>query len=338
MEMSPLHTRAERCRLPRAFWLSVEQLGLNPSLVEQHAHLPRDLHLDEAAVVSTHQLFAVWDAIEALSADSTFAIKMVRDTPSAKHKLAFLAALYAADFRDGLARLSRFKRLCSPDRICVDEREGEASLTIHWPSGTGPEPYLSVEANFALILELGRRGTGKHLVPLALHLRRPTQDLDSHASYFGCPVHYGAAHDQLTVNAADLDLPFNEYNPEVLDLMTPGLAAAMQEIEAPAGFCEQVIEILKRTLADGRPSLQHLAQELLQSERTVQRRLASEGTTFSEMLNEARRQMGFHLLSDKKLELKEVAYLLGYQDVNSYYRAFRQWEKVSPGQWRRFNT
>jgi AraC-like DNA-binding protein len=307
-------------------------------MVQLHAQLPNDLHLNDAAVVSTHQLFAVWNAIEALSADPAFAIKMVRDTPSAKHKLAFLAALYAADFRDGLARYSRFMRLCSPDQICVEEHEGNVLFTILWPPGSGPEPYLSVEACFAFVLELGRRGTGEHLVPLALSLRRPEQNLETHASYFGCPIRYGAARDQLTMSAADLHLPFREHNPEVLHFMTPGMTAAMQEIDAPVGFCEQVIEVLKRALADGRPSLQHLARELLQSERTLQRRLASEGTTFSELLNEARRQVGLHLLADPTLELKEVAYLLGYEDANSYYRAFRKWEKVSPSEWRRVNA
>lgn len=336
--MSHLQTSAERCRLPRAFWQSVEQLGLNPSLIQAHAQLPHDLHLNEAAVVSTQQLFAVWNAIEALSADPAFAIKMVRDTPSAKHKLAFLAALYAASFRDALARFCRFKRLCSPDQICMDEHEGRVLFTIQWPSGAGLTPHFSVDACFALVLELGRRGTGKHLKPVALNLRRPPQSLETHSNYFGCPIQYGAARDELSMSAADLDLPFLQHNPEVLDMMTPGLSAAMREIEAPAGFCEQAIEVLKRALADGRPSLQYLARELLQSERTLQRRLTAEGTTFSALLNEARRQAGLHLLADKTLELKEVAYLLGYQDVNSYYRAFRQWENVSPGEWRRANA
>lgn len=333
--MSYPHTGAERCKLPRVFWKSIEQLGLDPSLIQQHAQLPDDLHLNDSAFVSTHQLFAVWNAIEALSADPAFAIKMVRDTPSAKHKLAFVAALYAADFRDGLARLARFQRLCSPDRLCIDEHQDTVSFTIQWPSGTGPAPYLSVEACFALVLELGRRGTGKHIEPLALDLRRPVQKLETHSSYFACPIRYGAARDELILSASDIDLPFLEHNCEVLQMMTPGLTAAIRAIEAPVGLCEQVIEVLKRALADGRPSLQHLARELLQSERTLQRRLASEGTTFSALLNEARRQVGFHLLADTSLELKEVAYLLGYEDVNSYYRAFRQWEKVSPSQWRR---
>ncbi|HGM5549947.1 TPA: AraC family transcriptional regulator ligand-binding domain-containing protein [Pseudomonas putida] len=336
--MSYLQNSAERCKLPSVFWQSIEQLGLDPALIQQHAQLPRAFLLNEAAVVSTRQLFAVWNAIEALSEDQSFAIKMVRDTPSAKHKMAFLAALYAADFRDAMARYSRFKRLCSPDRICIDEHQGRVAFTIQWPSGTGPAPYFSVDAGFALVLELGRRGTGKHLVPLELNLRRPAADSETHSSYFGCPIRYGAERDELTMSAADLDLPFIEHNPDVLHMMTPGLTAAMREIEAPAGFCEQVIEVLKRALAAGRPSLQYLAQELLQSERTLQRRLASEGTTFSALLNETRRQVGYHLLADTSLELKEVAYLLGYEDVNSYYRAFRQWETVTPGQWRFSNT
>lgn len=336
--MSHLQNSAERCKLPRVFWQSIEQLGLDPALIQQQAKLPHDIHLNEATVISTRQLFAVWNAIEVLSADPAFAIKMVRDTPSAKHKMAFLAALYGADYRDGIARYSRFKRLCSPDQIGIEERKGSVSFTIQWPSGTGPAPYISVDAGFALVLELGRRGTGKQLVPVELSLRRPAPTPETHSIYFGCPIHYSADRDELTVSAADLDLPFLEHNPDVLHMMTPGLTAAMRELVAPEGFCEQVIEVLKRALAAGRPSLQNLAQELLLSERTLQRRLASEGTTFSALLNEARRQVGFHLLADTTLELKEVAYLLGYEDVNSYHRAFRQWEKVSLSQWRLSNA
>ncbi len=336
--MSHPQTRSERCKLPQAFWQSIERLGLSPSKVQHHAGLPTDLHLNDAAVVSPHQLFALWDAIEALSADPGIAIKMVRDTPTAKHKLAFLAALYAATFREGVARYSRFMRLCSPDQLCVEERDDKAVFTILWPPGSGSVPYLSVEACFAFVLELGRRGTGKHVKPLVLSLRRPEDDPHTHGLYFDCPICYGAPRDQLTLSAADLNLPFREHNPEVLHALTPGMTAALHEIEAPAGFREQVIDVLKRALADGRPTLQYLAQALLQSERTLQRRLTAEGTTFSELLNEARREVGLHLLAETDLGLKEVAYLLGYEDANSFYRAFRQWEQVSPGEWRRANA
>jgi len=101
--MSYLHTSADRCKLPRVFWQSIEQLGLDPSWIQQHAQLPDDLYLNESAFVSTHQLFAVWNAIEELSADPAFAIKMVRDTPSSntnwRSSLRYMRLTFVTDLR-----------------------------------------------------------------------------------------------------------------------------------------------------------------------------------------------------------------------------------------------
>lgn len=156
------------CKLPGSFWQAITQLGLEPAAVLWRANLPETWHLDDTIV-----LFAIWDAVEALSGDNTSGITMVTETSTAKHMLAFLAATYAADFRDGLTRLARFKRLCSPDRLCFEARNGKTFVTIEWPVGTPPEPYIAVQASFALLLEVGRRGSGKHILPAAVDLRRP---------------------------------------------------------------------------------------------------------------------------------------------------------------------
>ncbi|WP_243667136.1 AraC family transcriptional regulator ligand-binding domain-containing protein [Pseudomonas brassicae] len=104
-------------------------------------------------------------------------------------------------------------RLCSPDQLRVEERDGKVSFTIIWPPSSGTEPYLSVEACFAFVIELGRRGTGKHVVPLTMNLRRPEPSLPTHTHYFDCSIRYGAARDQLTLSATDLSLSFREHNP-----------------------------------------------------------------------------------------------------------------------------
>jgi AraC-like DNA-binding protein len=66
----------------------------------------------------------------------------------------------------------------------------------------------------------------------------------------------------------------------------------------------------------------------------LQRRLTVEGVTFQQLVQEARRELARHYLLHSSLELNETAYLLGYEDANSFSRAFQHWEGTSPGQWR----
>ena len=83
-----------------------------------------------------------------------------------------------------------------------------------------------------------------------------------------------------------------------------------------------------------RPEIQDLARELHLSTRTLQRRLTEQGITFQRLLDEARRELAHHYLLHSSRELNETAYLLGYEDANSFFRAFHNWEGTSPGQWR----
>src|SRR5947199_3464732 len=76
------------------------------------------------------------------------------------------------------------------------------------------------------------------------------------------------------------------------------------------------------------------ARELGTSTRTLQRRLLDEGMSFHSLVEEARRELAKHYLLQSSLELNETAYLLGYEDPNSFIRAFHRWEGASPGEWR----
>lgn len=328
---------ADRCRLPRAFWRSLEHLGLQPPVVLRQARLPATLHLNAAGIVKTAQLFAIWKAVEALTGDPGFAFKMVKASDSAGHQPAFLAACYAATFRDAVSRVARFKGLGTCERFRFEERSGEFSVSKEWVHATEPEPAILVDLTFAYLLELGRRGTGQDIKPVRIHFVRPAPGTDVHAAHFGCPVRFGAPRDVLVLRSFDLDRPFPGHNAEFLDLLTPALAAALGELRSEGTVCEQVKVVLKRTLASGRPEVADVARNLGMSERTLQRRITDEGATFRSLLVEARQELGRRLLSDASMSVDEVAYLLGYQDTSSFYRGFKEWEGVTPNHWRALN-
>jgi AraC-like DNA-binding protein len=92
--------------------------------------------------------------------------------------------------------------------------------------------------------------------------------------------------------------------------------------------------IMKRSLTGGRPDNQTVASELAMSDRTLKRRLSDEGTSFKHLLTQARHEQAREYLADPSLDIKEVAFMIGYEDQNSFYRAFRLWEGDTPSNWR----
>jgi AraC-like DNA-binding protein len=94
--------------------------------------------------------------------------------------------------------------------------------------------------------------------------------------------------------------------------------------------CKQI----QQKLTGRRPAVDDIARAMHMSSRTLQRRLQDAGSSYQRVLEEARHQLARRYLHNSVLELNEAAYLLGYEDSNSFVRAFRTWEGVPPARWR----
>ena len=93
-------------------------------------------------------------------------------------------------------------------------------------------------------------------------------------------------------------------------------------------------EVIIRRLPDGEPRRDEVAGELCMSERTLQRRLEEEATSFVQLLDDTRRELAEQYLGRLHLSLAQAAYLLGFSDQSSFFRACRRWFDLSPGQYR----
>lgn len=326
---------ADKSKIPQAFWRVMESFGLPPSAILRQARLPSTLHLNPQSVFTTEQYFAVFRAVEMLVPDSaSFAIELVKGAETSIFPPSALIAFYARDFRDALSRLVRYQRLCTPATLNVEEHGGQVAVSNHWLYANAPPPALSAYLSVVFTLELARRGTGQFIVPVRIEFARPDPNSPALRDHFACPIRYNAAQDMVVLNSADLDKPFPGHNPELLELLTPALATALSELEPSHTVREQVKHALKRHLTSGRPELSAIARDMGTSERTLQRRITEEGSTFRDLLHEARQELGRELLVDPSADINEVAWMLGYQDKSSFYRAFRDWEGLTPNQWR----
>jgi len=66
----------------------------------------------------------------------------------------------------------------------------------------------------------------------------------------------------------------------------------------------------------------------------LQRRLGDQGTTYQKLLDEVRHLSARRLLAHTDLGAGEVAFLLGFEELNSFTRAFHAWEGTTPARWR----
>ena len=71
--------------------------------------------------------------------------------------------------------------------------------------------------------------------------------------------------------------------------------------------------------------MEDIARKLGASKRTLQRQLRNEQTTFQAVLDKTREELALHYLRKTKLTGSEISYLLGFQDPNSFFRAFHNW-------------
>jgi AraC-like DNA-binding protein len=244
-----------------------------------------------------------------------------------------MAAYYARDYRDALTRLARFKQLCSPEQLQIKVSKDECVIEPVWLHAQEETPPLLTDAAFASFVELGRRGTGHLVTPKRVELKR-SEATGFHEAYFKCPITFGARRNALVLHATDLDRPFITYNAELLEMLNPQLERALEERRAQSSVSEQVKWILKRLLAGSRPEIAAVARELGLSDRTLQRRIIDDGASFRQLLLEVRQELAHEYLNRPEMDVTEVAFLLGYEDSNSFYRAFRTWEGTTPSQLR----
>lgn len=324
---------AEYIKFPFGFWSGVQQLGIAPAEIARQARLP--LTIIKEPKVSAAKYFAVWQAFEELTPDIAEGITgLVTSFETVHYPPDVLATYHARDYRDALHRMARYKQMCPPERLHIAEEGADCIIGLEWQHSQVPVPQILIGVTLAYLLELGRRGTGQAIKARAVEFSHPAADVTALEAYFGCPVQTGTGRNRLTLRRSDLDLPFTTYNEELLEILTPALDRTLNEQQGSPSVSDTVKWIIRRSLMGGHYDIQAVARELNMSDRTLQRRLREEGTSFKALLTQARHEQAREYLADLSLEIKEVACLVGYEDQNSFYRAFRVWEGATPARWR----
>jgi AraC-like DNA-binding protein len=245
------------------------------------------------------------------------------------------AMMSSPDLLTGLTRLIRYLCLVS-DAVGITLEPGSDGrwIKLELYGSECPIPRQRYDYAILTLLTLCRWMLGRPLQPLAACFAHAVpMSLAAYNDAFRSPLHFDAKFNGFLISDQDLASKLPTAIPELAEVHDRIAGQALRKLEKP-DTTRRAGEAVARHLQDGNPLRSTIAAELHMSDHTFQRRLAAEGTSFTELVEGTRRELAQHHLADPRVTLADIAYLLGYADQSTFFRASHRWFGESPGEYR----
>jgi AraC-like DNA-binding protein len=218
-------------------------------------------------------------------------------------------------------------------RATIEPKSDRVRVGLNLVGGARPVPMQRYDFTWNLLLSTLRFvGACPGLKPVSVEYAYPAPlDPALWTGRFGCPVRFGAPANALEFANADISTPIPTANP----LAAEGLFRLLDErlVQAErSSFAARVSEMLPAMIDQGGALRDAVARRLAISERTLQRRLADEGTDFSTLVDEVRRTIAQQHLGSDRISVKNLSYKLGFSDPSAFHRACLRWFGKAPGE------
>ncbi|TDF83804.1 AraC family transcriptional regulator [Pseudomonas sp. H9] len=307
----------------QAFVAGLRQCGLDTDKLLQQADVDQQLLDQPNAQINSRLLDSLWQLGVAELDDESLAVDLQRLVPR------FLHTLKVDERRCPTLRstteylVSTVKVLERTPIYSQGVHDGQFILCVQ-PPYPGFSPLRQLAA-LSLCLEAWRRVSrlDLKLSRVQLALGRPSNVRAEHriGEFFGCDLEFDAPHTRLY-------------------LQLPRVAAPLAGDELSAlrmAYAKTLAQAVCLQMSEGVLNMERMASCLDLSTRTLQRRLAQEGVSFSHLLSQVRRQLAEQYLREGHYTIKQIAYLLGFGNLSNFARTFRGWCGMCPSEYQRLH-
>ncbi|GMM85894.1 AraC family transcriptional regulator ligand-binding domain-containing protein [Pseudoalteromonas sp. MTN2-4] len=325
--------RAKQFTISPTWQVLLKDMQLEPSMVLALAKLPADLFTRPNATLSVEGYFSLWHGIELAAGERSLPLLLAEHLSVEAFDAPLFAAVCSPNLNTALKRLQQYKPLIGPMMMDIKETAKWTELTVScygYPSSL-PKSVGLLELVF--FTQLARLTTRHFIEPLFVQLPELPENLAEYQAYFGCKLTQGPSV-QIHFSHEDTNRPFLTANAPMWAFFADELQQKLNELDATATMAERVTAVLLEALPAGHSAIEYVAEKLAMSKRTLQRKLSAEKSNFNDLLQSIRAELASHYLHESKLSLGEIAFLLGYQETNSFIRAFTQWFGQPPGSYR----
>lgn len=316
-----------------AWKVVLADLGIEMSAVLERAGLPQELFSIPRRRLDTLSFFRFWEAVEALAAEPAFPIQIAASLDTLSFSPPIFAALCSSDLITAVRRIREYKPLIGPMRLVVEVSEREVELAFEWPQGSVEPPASLVAMELLYFVALARLATRERVEPVRVTTPTLIPTGHSYSVYLGTSIQAGQRH-TVTFTRADAERPFLTEDALMWRAFEPELQRTLAHLERASSYVAHTRAALLECLPLGESAVESIAQRLMCSKRTLQRRLAEEGTNYQTILRDTRHELALHYVTRTELPAAEIAFLLGFEAPSSFLRAFHSWTAMTPRQFR----
>ncbi len=301
----------------------MREYGLDPKLV---ANPNARFRMD--------QINAFYDRLAEQIKDPNFGLDAARFWhPSQMGALGY-AWLTSDTLLAAFKRYARFiKAISDAVRLDVHEDEETVSLSFTYLRKEASQKFR-IDGALATLIAMIRANAGPDFHPITVSfVFEEPEDTAPYYALFQCPVVFSASENSLAITAEDALALRPSSNAQLVKLNDQFMLEYIAKLDKD-NIVERVKVAITDELASGRISDAIVAKKLFMAERTLQRRLRENGTTFKKLLTQVRIDLADNYIRDSNLSLNEISFLLGFSELSSFSRAFKHWKGRSPREYR----
>lgn len=328
------HTATALASWARAIRRALDAAGCDSTALFREAGLDERLLDDPTARYPVDRTTRLWRLAVAATGDAAFGLKVASAvTQTTFHALGY-TLVASATLQEAFERVVRYFRIVTDAGELQLQRQGrEYHFEMYPPAGLQPADEAT-DAFVSVFVRMCRALAGRDFAPLRIELRRASPpDRAAFERILRAPLVFGAPATRIVFAAEDFERPLEGSNPELArhnDAIVLKHLARLDQGDLRARVAAALIE----RLPHGEPSQQEIGAALHLSTRSLQRRLAADGVSYQDVLEDTRRTLATSYLADPEYSVSEVTYLLGFSDTSSFSRAFRRWTGQSPSAFR----
>ena len=311
----------------------LEMVGIKAGEALKAAGVPEDLFSHKKPVLDEADYYRFMDAVGNQVQDPTIPIAVASADNIESFSPPIFAAYCSKNARVCLKRLGMYKRIIAPMRYEISEEADELKLTIEASSDSLEMPWFLVETEMVFLINIIRKATKEKIIPAKIQMRHPI-DAAAFRDYMGCDV-TPSDENAISLKSEDAQKPFISFNEGMWDFFEPELQKRLYEMERDDSFSAKVRSALTELLPGGAGTADEVAAKLGISKRTLQRKLTEEDTSFQKQLNGTRELLAKNYICNTDMSSEDIAFLLGYQELNSFLRAFSVWTGMSISEYKK---